>query len=211
MSDLNLEAFKTMSAEEIQQVYDLLGIRLNKFMKHTPTPKQAAFMSLKCKEAFYGGAAGGGKSDCLLLDALQYVDIQGYSAILFRKTFADLMKPGALIDRAKDWLAPFMLTGEVKWSEKERKFTFMKQDHRGKYTQKISTLQFGYLDSEKDKYAYQGGEYNYVGFDELTHFSEPNYRYLFSRVRKLKGTIVPLRIRSASNPPDEGQGMWVNL
>ncbi|MGL5717303.1 MAG: phage terminase large subunit [Paraclostridium sp.] len=48
-----------------------------------------------------------------------------------------------------------------------------------------------------------------IVFDELTHFSETNYRYLFSRMRRLKGTKIPLKIRGASNPPDEGQGVWV--
>lgn len=207
--ELDLKKIMEASSEEISALGAMLTPKLNKFMLHTPTPKQAAFMMLNCKEAFYGGAAGGGKSDCLLMDALQYVDVPGYSAILFRKTFADLVKPGALIDRAKDWLAPFMLTGEVQWREKERQFIFKKQDHRGKWSIKVSTLQFGYLDGENDKYNYQGGEYHFIGFDELTHFSEPNYRYLFSRARRLKGSGVPLKIRAASNPPDDGQGVWV--
>lgn len=207
--DLNLDLLKTMPAEQLAELAKLLEPKMNKFIIHIPTAKQAAFMNLDIKEAFYGGAAGGGKSDCLLMDALQYVDQVGYSAILFRKTFSDLVKPGALIDRAKDWLAPFLQTGEVHWSDKERKFTFRAQDSRGKWTIKVSTLQFGYLDSEMDRYNYQGGEYHFIGFDELTHFSEPNYKYLFSRARKLKGSPVPLKIRSASNPPDDGQGIWV--
>ena len=53
-------------------------------------------------EALFGGAAGGGKSSALLMSALQYVDVPGYSAILFRKTFADLSLPGALMDRANE-------------------------------------------------------------------------------------------------------------
>ena len=47
------------------------------------------------KEILYGGAAGG---KVQLMAALQFVDIPGYSAILFRKTYADLSLPGALID-----------------------------------------------------------------------------------------------------------------
>lgn len=207
--EIDLQQIMNATPEQVAELSKMLTPKLNKYMKHTPTPKQAAFMMLNCKEAFYGGAAGGGKSDCLLMDALQYVDVPGYSAILFRKTFADLVKPGALIDRAKDWLAPFMLTGEVQWKEKERQFIFKAKDERGKWSIKVSTLQFGYLDSENDKYNYQGGEYHFIGFDELTHFSEPNYRYLFSRARRLKGSGVPLKIRAASNPPDDGQGIWV--
>ncbi|MGL5717302.1 MAG: hypothetical protein ACRCX2_30095 [Paraclostridium sp.] len=56
---------------------------------------------------------------------------------------------------------PFSETGEVHWSEKERKFTFY--DISGRVKLPISTLQFGYLDSENDKYNYQGGEYQFAG------------------------------------------------
>ena len=143
-------------------------------------------------------------SDALLMDALQYADVKGYSAILFRHTFADLYKPGALIDRAKEWLLPF---DNVVWKEKDRRFEFIEK--YGRKTDIVSILQFGYLASEDDKYNYQGGEYNYIGMDELVHMSESNYRYLFSRLRRLKGVDIPLKIRSASNPPDESQGQWV--
>lgn len=145
---------------------------------------------------------GGGKSDALLMCALQYVDVQGYSAILFRKTYADLTKPGALIDRAKEWLLPHK---DVRWDEKEKKFSFL--DSNSKYP--VSTLQFGYLENENDRYRYQGGEYTFIGFDELTHISKSNYTYLFSRLRRLKGVNIPLRVRSASNPPDDDGGIWV--
>ena len=60
----------------------------------------------------------------LLAAALQYVDQPGYAAILFRKTFADLMLPGALIPMSKEWLAPYLRTGEVHWADKDKKYTF---------------------------------------------------------------------------------------
>src|SRR5690606_33422484 len=80
----------------------------NKYIPHVPTPKQAHFLLEPAKEAMYGGAAGGGKSDALLMAALQYVHVPGYSAILFRRTYTDLALPGALMDRAQQWLAPFV-------------------------------------------------------------------------------------------------------
>ena len=42
----------------------------NRWIPHEPTPKQAQFLILENEEAFYGGAAGGGKSDALLMAAL---------------------------------------------------------------------------------------------------------------------------------------------
>lgn len=142
------------------------------------------------KEVLYGGAAGGGKSVAQLMAALQFVDIPGYSAILFRKTYADLSLPGALIDISKQWLQPFVQTGEVRWSEKEKIYRFPSG----------ATLSFGYLESDNDCYRYQGSEYQFIGMDECTHISPSNYRYMFSRLRKPKTLQVPLRFRATCNP-----------
>lgn len=205
--NMDLHFLEKLPRSEYEKLATMLTPKLTHYIPHTPTPKQAAFLLLDCEEAFYGGAAGGGKSDALLMAALQYVDVKGYNAILFRKTFADLSKPEALIDRARQWLTPAIHNGEVKWNDKEKAFYFY--DAYGKHRDIRSRLQFGYLESENDKYNYQGGEYQFIGFDELCHISQSNYTYLFSRLRKLKGVNVPLRARGASNPPGEGQGRWI--
>ena len=193
-----------LSGKQIREMLTMLEPKNLKYSLHTPTPKQQVFMNLTCREAFFGGSAGGGKSDALLMDALQYSDVKGYAAILFRQTFADLVKPGALIDRAEEWLSRF---DDVIWREKDRKFEFV--ERYGRHTDIVSVLQFGYLENENDKYNYQGGEYQYAGFDELVHMSETNYKYIFSRLRRLKGVDIPLKIRGTSNPPDDDQGIWV--
>lgn len=83
---------------------NLFQMRKNLFVPHDPTPRQAAFLMLDCLEAFYGGAGGGGKSDALLMAALYYADIPGYNALIVRRSLADLAMPGALMDRAHEWL-----------------------------------------------------------------------------------------------------------
>lgn len=191
---------RELPRSEQEKLAKLLTPKMTKYIVHQPYPKQAAFMLLEGKEAFYGGAAGGGKSDALLMCALQYVDTPGYNAIIFRKTYADLVKPGALIDRAHQWLAPWTVTKEVRWVEKEKKFVFPSG----------AILQFGYLETPNDRFNYQGGEYQFVGFDEVTHIYEICYTYMFSRLRRLMGVDIPLRVRSASNPPDDGDDAeWV--
>lgn len=168
-----------------------------RYVPHQPHPPQRAFLEVTSDEAFYGGAAGGGKSDALLMAALQYVDVPGYAALILRKTYADLALPGAIMDRAKQWL----IGTDARWNDTEKRFTFPTG----------ATLTFGYLQTANDRFRYQSAEFQFVGFDELTHFDEPDYRYLFSRLRKPSvGPLskVPLRMRSASNPGGRGH-KWV--
>lgn len=172
--------------------------KMTKYIPHEPFPKQSAFLLLPHREAFYGGSAGGGKSDALLMAALQYVDEPNYSAILFRRTYSELSLAGALMFRAKEWLAPYTNSGEVHWNEKDKVFTFPSG----------ATVAFGYLETNKDKFRYQSAEFQFIGFDELTHFRKDHYTYLFNRLRRLKGSKVPLRMRAASNPGNIGHD-WV--
>lgn len=183
------------SRENKRQVVNRALTSFSKYCPHTPTPKQQQFLDLDCLEALYGGAAGGGKSDALLMGALQYVHVPGYAAIIFRRTFADLSLPGALIPRAEEWLAGT----DSRWNEQKKTWTFPSG----------ATITFGYLDKPKDKFRYQSSEFQYIAFDELTHFRETDYRYLFSRLRKPEGMPVPLRMRSGTNPPETPDGKWV--
>lgn len=187
----------TLGEEQFAELARLLTPRTTKYIPWTPTETQAAFLLLDGREAMYGGAAGGGKSVALLMAALQYVDVPGYHALLLRRTFAALAKPGALIDLAHEWLQGTDAT----WNEQRKQWTFPSG----------ATLSFGYLDTENDKYQYQGSAFHFVGFDELTQFTRTQYTYLFSRCRRRKdggASSVPLRVRSASNPGGEGH-QWV--
>lgn len=151
-------------------------------------------MLLDGREAFYGGAAGGGKSDALLMGALQYVDQPGYAALILRRTYSQLTLPDSIMDRAHQWLDGT----DAVWSGDEHQFRFPSN----------ATLTFGHMQYETDKYRYQGPAFQYVGFDELTQFLETQYRYMFSRLRRLEGSMVPLRVRGASNPGGIGHE-WV--
>jgi predicted phage terminase large subunit-like protein len=171
-----------------------LAPRLTKYVPHKPTPKQAAFLLLPNREAFYGGAAGGGKSDALLMAALQYVDVSGYAALILRRTLTDLNLPEALMSRSHEWLD----RTDARWDGMRKTWVFPSG----------ATLTFGYLEAEKDKYRYQSSAFQFIGLDETTQFTETQYRYMFSRTRRLRKTNVPVRVRSASNPGNIGHD-WV--
>jgi hypothetical protein len=135
----------------------------------SPTPTQARFLLDRRREVLYGGAAGGGKSIAMLMAAILYVDVPGYSAILFRRTMAELEMPNGLMSVAR------ALIGDgATWHDSTHTFVFPSG----------ATLMFGYLDTANDMYRYQGIEFHFVGFDELTHFDEEPYLYLFSRQRR---------------------------
>jgi predicted phage terminase large subunit-like protein len=171
-----------------------LSIPWTRYVRVTPTARQLAFLLLDCREALYGGSAGGGKSLALLMAALQYVSHPHYSALLLRRTYADLSLPGALMDVAHRWLQ----RSPAKWSEVDKTWTFPSG----------ASLTFGYLAGDADKYRYQSAQFQYIGFDELTQFQEADYRYLFSRLRRPEGSDIPTRMRTASNPGGVGHE-WV--
>lgn len=129
-------------------------------------------------------------SSALLMAALQYVDVPGYSALLFRKTLADLTLPGALMDRFREWMGPYE---EVKWNANTYQATFPSG----------ARIAFGYLNNKEDYLRYKGVEAQFIGMDEVTEIRESDYRYLFSRLRRPSSgplSRVPLRMRAATNP-----------
>lgn len=196
-----------LTDEEVSRaVAAMPRLRMTGYCPWELTPRQGAFLMYNGMEAFYGGAAGGGKSVALLAGALQYVDVPGYNALILRRTLQELKEPEALIDLAATWLRGT----DARYNGSDFKWTFPSG----------ATLRFGYLRGAHDLGRYQSAAYQYVGFDELTAFEEDWYTFLFSRMRRPEKSIrgkapdgtgiseVPIRLRSASNPGGDGHE-WV--
>ena len=167
----------------------------NPYIPHKPTLKQAEFLTNPKPEVLFGGAAGGGKSDGLLMAGLQWVAFTKYAAIILRTSYQDLTLPDGLIPRSHEWLGDT----DAKWNE---------QTHTWRFPSK-ATLTFGYLENANDVFRYKSSAYQFIGWEELTEFPrEYDYTYLFSRKRKLKGSKVPTLVRATTNPDGIG-AEWV--
>ena len=158
----------------------------------SPQQKQINFMERPEYEALYGGAAGGGKSEALVIEAARQVHIPHYTGLILRKTFPQLRE---LIDKSLRYY-PRAFPGA----------TYNDSKHIWRFPSG-ATILFGSMPHNKDKYNYQGQAYDFVGFDELTHFSLDEYMYLYSRNRP-NGPGTRVYIRSTANPGGIGHG-WV--
>lgn len=155
------------------------------------TRKQRLFIEATGTEVLFGGAAGGGKSYGQVIDAFLFaLKYDGSKQLILRRTFAELDKS---IIRTILSLYPREL------------FTFNASAHTGRF-KNGSIIDLGYLASENDVYQYQSAEYDVIRFDELTHFTESQYVYMFSRVRGANN--FPKQIKSSTNPGGVGH-MWV--
>lgn len=160
-------------------------------MKIAPQPgKQTEFLASKADIVFYGGQAGGGKSYGLLLGAVRHYYNSKFNSLILRRTTKQLTIVGGMWDKACEI---YSLIGG-KQNSTALKITFPTS----------MQVQFSHMEHEKDKYNYQGAELPFIGFDELTQFTESMFWYLLSRNRSMSG--VPGRVFATCNPDPDS---WV--
>ena len=157
----------------------------------TLTKKQKAFVEATADEVLFGGAAGGGKSWGQMADALLYALRYPRSRqLVLRRTMPELEK--TLLRIAAELYPPEL-------------FLYKKNEKTG-YFINGSLLDFGYLDAENDVYRYQGGEWDVIRFDEVTHFTAFQYRYLLSRCRG--ADPYPKSVKCSGNPGGVGHAFF---
>jgi predicted phage terminase large subunit-like protein len=145
---------------------------------------QEEFLKNDSDIAFYGGAAGGGKTYALLLDFLRHYNNGEAGAVCFRRTSNQVRNEGGLWDTSKKI---YSLLGA---EPKESSLTWVFPAG--------CKLKFSHLEYNKNVNDWQGAQIPIIYFDELTHFTEKQFWYMLSRNRSVSG--VKPYIRATTNP-----------
>jgi hypothetical protein len=150
------------------------------------SPQSRAFTCL-ADELFYGGAAGAGKSELLL--GLAFTAHR--QSIIFRREYPQLK---GMIQRSRRIVA-----GRGRYNGQHSIWSIA--DGR--------TLEFGAVQHEWDREKYQGRPHDLIGFDELTHFLQSQYRFLIGWNRPDNADQLRCRVVATGNPPTSPEGRWV--
>lgn len=157
-------------------------------------PQAEAIAATWCDELFFGGARGGGKSDYLLNDYAQDINRYGrhWQGVLFRKSYPEL---SGLVQRSH---ALWSQTG-AEWKEAKHQWQFPNG----------AILRFRHLERDLDANRYQGHQYPWIGFDELTNWGTPAAYNMLKACRRWAEAEIPTkRVRSSGNPGGAGH-QWV--
>lgn len=151
---------------------------------------QEMFLCSPADIVFYGGAAGGGKSFALLLEPLRHLGNPHFGGVIFRKNTTQIRNEGGL------------------WDESMKLYTLFDGHPRENFLEWIfpagMSMKFSHLQHDRTVYDWQGSQIPYIGFDEVTHFSEKQFWYMQSRNRSTSG--VAGYIRATCNPDADS---WV--
>lgn len=156
-----------------------------------PNARQMEFFKSRKKYTAYGGAKAGGKSWAMrtkfMMLAMRY---PGLRLLLLRRTLKELRENHIEPMRKVLW-------GAAKFNKSEGVFTFPNG----------SRIVCGYCDNESDVSRYQGHEYDVIGFEEATLFTEQMHEDLILCLRSTRTDFKP-RIYYTCNPGGVGHE-WV--
>ncbi len=174
-----------------EQEKELIRRAANKELLWAPLPgPQLEALLSPADELFFGGAAGGGKSDLLI--GLAVTSHQ--KSIIFRRQYAQFRGAGGLIERSRE------IIGD------NASYNGLASMWRGIPGNRM--LEFGAVQYEQDKSNYKGRAHDLKAFDELPEFTESQYRFLIGWAR----TTDPrqkVRVVATGNPPTTDDGQWV--
>ena len=147
---------------------------------------QTEFLSCCADIAFYGGAAGAGKTFAVLMEPLYHLHVPYFNCVTFRRNSTMVRNPGGLWDTSMQIYPNPRIAGIPKE-------TTLEWDFPAK-----STIKFAHLQYESDVLSWQGAQIALIIFDELTHFEKSQFFYMMSRNRSTCG--VKPYMRATTNP-----------
>lgn len=180
------EEIKDLPPKDMARVTVLLRTQLEQRWLPVPGPQTAALMS-DADVLFYGGGAGSGKSSLLCGTAV----LNHHRARLFRR---ESVQVRGLVDEVHKILGT--------------RDGYNGQEHVWRLPDGDAQIEFAHCQYEDDKQKYMGRAADLIGFDEITHFLESQFRYLTGWNR----TDRPgqrTRIICTGNPPERADGRWV--
>ena len=148
------------------------------------------FLSNSADIVIFGGAAGGGKTYALLIECLRHVSNKDFGAVIFRRQSTQVRNPGGLWDTSMS-IYPYV-------GAKPKESTLEWDFPSG------AKVKFAHMEYDKDRFSWQGSQIALICYDELTHFSWPQFIYMLSRNRSVCG--VKPYIRATTNPDPDS---WV--
>lgn len=155
---------------------------VNRF--YVPTPKQVLALLCPAKNLLWGGRAGTGKSHWLRCEAyMRCLSTPGYRALLLRRQFTELRDTH--LDKAS------FEADQMGAVYRATEYTVVFSNG--------SRLRFGHCENDEAVKLYLSSEFDWIGFDEGTTFSEYAFLFICSRLRTTKKGVVPF-CRVGSNP-----------
>lgn len=164
-------------------IAEMLGERIKRWMPN-PGPQTRAYHSL-ADELFYGGQAGGGKTD--LITGLSLTEHM--RSLILRRTNKEASK---LVERYVE-----ILGSRDGWNG---------QEHVWRLDDKV--IDISGCQHEDDKQKFKGTPHDLIGFDEVSDFTETQYRFIIGWNRAADKN-QRCRVVAAGNPPTTPEGLWV--
>lgn len=166
-----------------------------RIVKIGPQPGfQEKVMACPADMAIVGGGAGPGKTWALMMDAARHHRMEGWRALILRRTAPEITNPGAM------WDESFKLYPKMGGQPTDLTWRW------GKGT----SIKFGHCQHEKDRYNYDGAQAAFVGFDQVEHFTSTIFWHIWSRMRSTCGVRPYLRATANPVPEDDAIGGWVH-
>lgn len=156
---------------------------MTKEIEYRLQPKQEEFLSSSADIVIGGGSAGGGKTYALDYEPIRHKDVAGFEAVLLRRSYPEIIKPGGAWDEAKKMYPS--LGGVPNVGRLEFRFPKMR-------------VSFGHIQNEKSLDNWKSAQIALLMFDQLETFTERMFFYMLSRNRSACG--VSSYCRATANP-----------